>query len=54
MLIEDSKGLLSALRAEMKNSQQIKSSEDLNIGDIIYQDLDKKDGLILDKGYDSR
>lgn len=54
MLIEDSKGVLSTLRAEMKDNQQIKSSKDLNIGDIVYQDLDKKDGLILNKGYDNR
>ena len=32
----------------------IKSSAGINIGDIVYQNLDRNDGLILNKGYDNR
>lgn len=32
----------------------IKSNEDLMVGDIVYQNMDKQDGLVLNKGYDVR
>ena len=34
----------------MQEDRYVKSDRDLNVGDIIYQDMDKKDGLILNKG----
>jgi len=54
MLIDDSKGILSSIKTEMQEDRYVKSDRDLNVGDIIYQDMDKKDGLILNKGYGSR
>jgi hypothetical protein len=32
----------------------IKSNEDLKVGDIVYQNMDKQDGLVFNKGYDVR
>lgn len=54
MLIDDTKGALAALRTEMQEDKRIKSEADLNVGDIVYQDMDRKDGLVLNKGYDNR
>ena len=54
MLIDDTKGALAALRTEMQEDKRIKSGADLNVGDIVYQDMDRKDGLVLNKGYDNR
>lgn len=36
-----------------KNSR-VKSDTCLNVGDIVYQNMDRKDGLVLNKGYDTR
>lgn len=54
MLIEDAKGALAALKAEMQENSRVKSDTVLNVGDIVYQDMDKKDGLVLNQGYDNR
>lgn len=54
MLIDDVKGALAALKAEMQEDRRIKSGTDLNVGDIVYQDMDRNDGLVLNKGYDDR
>ena len=54
MLIDDVKGALVALKAEMQEDRCIKSGTDLNVGDIVYQDMDRNDGLVLNKGYDDR
>ena len=54
MLIDDAKGTLAALRTTIKEEKQIKSSDDLNVGDIIYQCMDKNDGLILKDRFDTR
>lgn len=54
MLIDDAKGALAALKAGMQEDRHIKSGTDLNVGDIVYQDMDRNDGLVLNKGYDDR
>ena len=50
MLIDDAKGALAALKAGMQEDRRIKSGTDLNVGDIVYQDMDRNDGLVLNKG----
>lgn len=35
-------------------TRRIKSGTDLSVGDIVYQNMDRKDGLVLNKGYDTR
>ena len=52
MLIDDVKGALAALKTEMQEDRRIKSGADLNVGDIVYQNMDRSDGLVLNKGYD--
>ena len=54
MLIDDVKGALAALKTEMQEDRRIKSGADLNVGDIVYQNMDRSDGLVLNKGYDDR
>lgn len=54
MLIDDAKGALAALKAEMQEDRRVKPGTVLNVGDIVYQDMDRKDGLVLNKGYDDR
>lgn len=54
MLIDDTKGVLAALKSEMQEDKRIKTGTILNVGDIVYQDMDRKDGLVLNNGYDDR
>lgn len=51
MMVESHNNLSNEKRGE---SEPIKSSQDLIVGDIVYQDMDRNDGLVLNKGYDSR
>lgn len=45
---------LSNLRMQMKNESIIKGIEDLNVGDVVYYDMDRADGIVPNAGYDSR
>lgn len=54
MLIDDAKGSLAALREAMQQEQRVTSSSDLNVGDIVYQCMDERDGLTLKDGYTTR
>lgn len=54
MLIDDAKGSLSALREAMKEERQVYSHSDLNVGDIVYQCMDRNDGLTLKGKYSTR
>ena len=54
MLIDDAKGSLAALRAAIKQEQQVSSGSDMNVGDIVYQNMDANDGLTLKNGYQNR
>ena len=37
MLIDDAKGALAALKAELQEDRRIKSGTDLNVGDIFFR-----------------
>ncbi len=52
--MDDANGTLAALKAAVVEEKLVKSRDDLNVGDIVYQCMDKNDGLILNKGYDTR
>ena len=52
--MDDRKGTLAALQAAVAEENTVKSRDDLNVGDIVYQCMDRNDGLILNKGYDTR
>ena len=54
MLIDDARGTLAALREFIKEERKAKSGLDLNVGDIVYQNLDRDDGLVLTGDYDTR
>ena len=54
MLIDDTKGTLAALKAAIHRKQQVASRSDLNVGDIVYQNMDANDGLTLKNGYATR
>ncbi len=41
MLIDDAKGSLAALKAGMDEGNRVKPDTELNVGDIVYQDMDK-------------
>lgn len=51
--MDDASGTLAALKAAAEEDI-VTSRDDLNVGDIIYQCMDRNDGLVLDKGYDTR
>ncbi|MBQ8969081.1 MAG: hypothetical protein IJ064_05055 [Bacteroidaceae bacterium] len=54
MLIDDVKGSLAALRVAIKNEQKVKTRSDMNVGDIVYQCMDRNDGLTLKGDYNTR
>lgn len=54
MLIDDTKGTLASLKAAIQHEQQVASRSDLNVGDIVFQNMDTSDGLTLKNGYATR
>lgn len=46
MLIDDTKGALMMSKTEMQEGNRIKPNTVLNVGDIVYQNMDRKDGLV--------
>ena len=54
MIIDDAKGALAHLKAELDEGRRIKGKNDLAVGDIIEMDMDANDGLTLNEGYDTR
>ncbi len=49
----DNEGLLGKLRDKLLDEER-KAASDMQVGDILYVSLDRKDGLKLNKGYDTR
>lgn len=45
---------LSQLKEEMRQESLVKGIEDLQVGDIVYYDMDRADGIVPTPGYDSR
>lgn len=54
MLMDDPRGALMALKAEMQKEGRVKTRTSLEIGDIVYQNMDRADGLVLNNGYNER
>lgn len=45
---------LSSLLKQMHNESLITCIEELEVGDVVYYDLDRRDGIVPNNGYDSR
>lgn len=45
---------MKALERQLRQERLVQSAEDLQVGDIIYVEMDRKDGLVLNDGYDVR
>jgi hypothetical protein len=45
---------LSHLKEQMRQDSLVKGIEDLKVGDIVYYDMDRADGITPTPGYDSR
>jgi hypothetical protein len=45
---------LSKLQEQMRQDSLVKGIEDLQVGDIVYYDMDRADGIVPTQGYDSR
>ncbi len=52
--MEDPSGKLAALKAQIEADQRVKSADDMEVGDIIYQNADKNDGLTLKGSFATR
>ena len=50
----DFKGKLADLKENLKAASLVQSADDLKVGTIIYVEMDKKDGLVLNEGYPTR
>jgi hypothetical protein len=46
--------LLSKLQEQMRQDSLVKGADDLQVGDIVYYDMDRADGIEPTLGYDSR
>jgi hypothetical protein len=45
---------LSQLREQKRQDSLVKGIDDLQVGDIVYYDMDRADGIVPTPGYDSR
>lgn len=50
----DFEGKLADLKEKQKAVSLVQSADDLKIGSIIYVEMDKNDGLVLNDGYSTR
>ena len=50
----DHNDILKDLHAQIQESSLIRSADDIQIGDIVYVEMDRNDGLVLVDGYDTR
>lgn len=51
---ENSNSVLSQLRAQLRQDSLVKGIADLQVGDIVYYDMDREDGINLCGPYDTR
>lgn len=51
---EKANDLLAQLQEQMRQESLVKGIEDLQVGDIVYYDMDRADGIVPNPGYDSR
>lgn len=51
---EKTNALLSQIRSQLRLNSLVKGIEDLQVGDIVYYDMDRADGIVPTIGYDSR
>lgn len=45
---------LARLKERLKQDSQVRGMEDLQVGDIVYYDMDRADGIVPAPGYDTR
>lgn len=51
---QNANDLLALLQERLRQESLVKGIEDLNVGDIIYYDMDRADGIVPNSGYDTR
>ena len=51
---EKANDLLAHLQEQMRQESLVKGIEDLQVGDIVYYNMDRADGIVPNPGYDSR
>lgn len=51
---QNANDLLAQLQERLRQESLVKGIEDLNVGDIIYYDMDRADGIVPNSGYDTR
>ena len=50
----DHNDILKDLHAQIQESSLVRCADDIQIGDIVYVEMDRNDGLVLVDGYDTR
>ena len=50
---QNANDLLAQLQERLRQESLVKGIEDLNVGDIIYYDMDRADGIVPNSGYDT-
>ena len=51
---QEANNLLAKLQEQLRQESLVKGIQDLNVGDIIYYNMDRADGIIPTPGYDTR
>lgn len=52
--MDDSSKTLESLQAQLRDEATVKDADDINVGDIIYYDMDRADGIVSKDGFDTR
>ena len=52
--MDTGESVLARLREKLRQESLVKGIEDLQVGDIVYYDMDRDDGIVPETGYDSR
>lgn len=52
--MDDKDGVLARLKDEKEEENLVKSIDDLKVGTVVYVEMDKNDGLVLNDGYPTR
>lgn len=51
---DNTNSVLSMLQEQMREDAVVKEAGDLQVGDIVYYDMDRADGIIPHEGFESR
>jgi len=52
--VDDFSKTLESLQAQLRDEATVKGADDIQVGDIIYYDMDRADGIVPKDGFETR